>query len=475
MVIGLSQNLRLQQQLIMTPQLQMAIRLLQVSRMELVEMIHEELETNPTLEQPDAEKAEDMEIDAVASPEEAVTREVEVGEKFENDIDWSNYLGEYSSAGNVAYESDEREATNYEAFTPSRSNLSDHLKWQLLMTEPTVEHERIGSMIIGNLNRFGYLDASLEEIAHMTGTDVPDVAHVLKKLQEFDPPGICARSLSECLLIQMRQLGMDDPILENIVLNHIHNLENKRYKVIARELGTDIDTITAAVALIKQLDPRPADRYSDDDQIYITPDVYVYRDGDDYAVRLNDDSIPPLYINSYYRKVVGRGDHITKEARSYLKERLRSAEWLIKSIRQRQKTIYNVMKSIVKFQRDFFDNGITHLKPLVLRDVAEEIEMHESTVSRVTTNKYAHTPHGIFELKFFFNSSIGRDNGESIGSASVQEKIRRIIAGEDSKKPMSDNRIADVLSDSGIRIARRTVAKYREMMGVLPSGKRKQI
>jgi len=465
----------MQQQLIMTPQLQMAIRLLQVSRMELVDMINEELETNPTLEEPDTGKDPDEKNEAVEAVETAVTKEVEVGEKFDNDIDWSNYLGEYNSVGKVAYETEEREAANYEAFTPSRSNLSDHLKWQLLMAEPTPEQERIGEMIIGNLNRLGYLDASLDEIVRMTGGTISDVESVLKKLQEFDPPGICARNLSECLLIQIRQLGMDDPILENIVLHHIPDLENKRYKAIARDLGTDIETVSAAVALIKQLDPRPADGYNDDDQIYITPDVYVFMEGDDYSVRLNDDSVPPLYINNYYRKVVGRGDHITKEARSYLKERLRSAEWLIKSIRQRQKTIYSVTKSIVKFQRDFFDNGITHLKPLVLRDVAEDIEMHESTVSRVTTNKYAHTPHGIFELKFFFNSSIGRDNGGSIASASVQEKIRRIIAEEDSKKPMSDNKIADALSDAGIRIARRTVAKYREMMGVLPSGKRKQI
>lgn len=475
MVIGLNQNLRLQQQLIMTPQLQMAIRLLQVSRMELVEMIHEELETNPTLEEPDEDKETNAEDQALEAAETDATKEVEIEEKFDNEIDWSNYLGEYNSVGNIAYESEERQAANYEAFTPSRSNLSDHLKWQLLMTEPTVEQERIGEMIIGNLNRLGYLDASLDEIARMTGFTIQDVESVLKELQEFDPPGICARNLSECLLIQMRQLGMDDPLLENIVLYHIPNLENKRYKAIADDLDTDIETVSAAVDLIKQLDPRPADRYSDYDQIYITPDVYVYREGDDYAVRLNDDSVPPLYINNYYRKVVRRGDHITKEARSYLKERLRSAEWLIKSIRQRQKTIYNVTKSIVKFQRDFFDNGITHLKPLVLRDVAEDIEMHESTVSRVTTNKYAHTPHGIFELKFFFNSSIGRDNGGSIGSVSVQEKIRRLIAKENPEKPMSDNKIADALSDSGIRIARRTVAKYREIMGVLPSGKRKQI
>jgi len=476
MTIGLNQNLRLQQQLIMTPQLKMAIRLLQVSRMELVDMINAELETNPTLEQLDGTNTEESQIDVDEMSLESEPREVDILEKFENDdIDWSNYWDDYQVSGNIFRESEQAESPDYELFTPSRSTLSDHLNWQLLMLEPSSEEKRIGSMIIGNLNSFGYLDVSVEEIARMTGSDPVAVESMLKRIQEFDPPGICARNLSECLLIQIRQFGIDDPIIEKIASNHIRDLANKRYKAIAQALGTDVKIVKTAVAVIKQLDPRPADRYTDVDHIYITPDVYVYKDGDDYAVRLNDDSIPPLYINGYYRKMVKRSGHITKGARSYLRERLRSAQWLIKSIRQRQQTIYNVTKSIVKFQRDFFDHGIAHLKPLILRDVAEDIGMHESTVSRVTTNKYAHTPHGIFELKFFFNSSIGRDNGDPIASVSVKEKIRQIIAKEDPKKPMSDNRIVELLSGSGIRIARRTVAKYREMMGILPSSKRKQL
>ncbi|WP_181550094.1 RNA polymerase factor sigma-54 [Desulfosalsimonas propionicica] len=473
MAIELQQNLKLQQHLVMTPQLQMAIKLLQLSRLELVEMVQQELESNPTLEE--SETVETPEETPAETPEAADAREITMEESFDERLDWQQYMDEYSSTGRVHYESEEKEAPNYEAFTASRTNLYDHLRWQLLMTRPTAEQEAIGSLIIGNLNKYGYLDVPLEDVAQMAETDVSQVKDVLYVMQTFDPPGICARDLSECLLIQARQFGIVDPVVEALLRDHINNLENKRYQVIARELKCSMETLSAAIELIRQLDPRPGFRYGDEDQIYITPDVYVYREGDDYIVMLNDDEIPQLHINSYYRQAVRKGEPIAKDTRTYLRDRLRSAEWLIKSIQQRRRTIYNVMVSIVKFQRDFFDQGIAHLKPMVLRDVAEDINMHESTISRVTTNKYAHTPHGIFELKFFFNSSINRADGNTIASASVQEEMRKIIAGENPKKPYSDKKIADMLeAASGIRIARRTVAKYREIMGVLPSSKRKQ-
>ena len=472
MAFELQQHLKLQQQLIMTPQLQMAIKLLQLSRLEMVEMVRQEMENNPTLEESEnIEPAEEVQPDAGES---APTREVAIEEKFDERLDWHHYMDEYSSTGKVHFESEEKESPNYEAFTASKTSLADHLRWQLLMTQPTPEEEMIGSLIIGNLNKYGFVEDSPEEIAAIAETPVENVMKVLSTMQTFDPPGICARNLSESLLIQARLLGIDTPIVTELICNHMKNLENKRYSVIARELKTDVESISAAVEVIRTLDPRPGGHWGDDEEIYITPDVYVQKDGDDYIVFLNDDDIPNLHINSYYRNAVKKGGDVTQEARSYLKDRLRSAEWLIKSIQQRKKTIYNVMTSIVKFQRDFFDHGIAHLKPMVLRDVAEDISMHESTISRVTTNKYAHTPHGIFELKFFFNSSINRSNGETIASASVQEEIRRIVSGENPKKPYSDQKISELLEDSGIRIARRTIAKYREMMGILPSSKRKQ-
>ena len=473
MVIELQQNLRLQQQLVMTPQLQMAIKLLQLNRLELVEIVRQELENNPTLEE--NESADISEEAPAAIPEPSSPKEVTMDDQFDNHLEWHHYIDEYSSTGKIHFESEEKEAPNYEAFTASKTSLADHLRWQLLMTRPTAEEEMIGSLIIGNLNKFGYMDIPLEEIARHAKSSEDKVKQVLAVMQTFDPPGICARDLSECLLIQAGQLGITSPLVIRIIRDHLKNLENKRYQVIAKELKTTIDAIIDAVELIRGLDPRPRDRYGEDEQVYITPDVYVHKEGDDYVVMLNDDDIPQVYINSYYRKAVQRGEDISRETRSYLRDRLRSAEWLIKSIQQRRKTIFNVMVSIVKFQRDFFDYGISGLKPMVLRDVAEDISMHESTISRVTTNKYAHTPHGIFELKFFFNSSINRADGDTMASASVQEEMRQIVAGENHKKPYSDQKLSEILEDRGIRIARRTIAKYREMMGILPSCKRKQI
>lgn len=474
MPIELQQNLKLQQQLVMTPQLQMAIKLLQLSRMELVETIREELETNPTLEESDV--AEDQEEPQQEQSENSEAAEVTIEESFEDHLDWQQYIDEYSSVGKVYFESEEKESPNYEAFTADKTTLFDHLRWQLLMTKPSEQEEAIGSLIIGNLNKYGHLEVSADEIAHMAEAPVLKAEQVLATMQTFDPPGICARNLGECLLIQADQLGIDDPVVTSIIRDHLKDLENKRYQAIAKELKVGMETVSAAINLIKKLDPRPGARFGEDEQIYITPDVYVYKDGDDYVVMLNDDEIPQLHINGYYRQAVKKGMSLNKDTRAYIRDRLRSAEWLIKSIQQRRRTIYNVMESIVKFQRDFFDRGISHLKPLVLRDVAEDINMHESTISRVTTNKYAHTPHGIFELKFFFNSSINRADGQTIASASVQEEMRNIIAGENPKKPYSDKKLAELLEESsGIRIARRTVAKYREMLGILPSSKRKQL
>ncbi len=472
MAFELQQTLRLQQQLVMTPQLQMAIRLLQLSRMELVETIRQAMETNPVLEE--SQESTPEEVLEMEPPESQTTKEVSIEEKFDNYLDWHPYLDEYSSTGKIHFESERKEAPDLEAFTANATSLADHLRWQLLMTCPSPEEEEIGSLIIGNLDKNGYLDISVEEIAQVQSARIEKVRDVLAKMQTFDPPGVCAADLKECLLIQTRLLGIEDPVVNGIISHHITDLEKKRYRAIAKSLHTDLDHVLSAVEVIKGLDPKPGDRFNEERIIYIVPDVYVYKDGDDYLILVNDDEIPRLRINSYYKKTVQRGEKISEETRAYLKDRLRSAEWLIKSIQHRSKTIYHVMQSIVKFQRDFFEHGISHLKPMVLRDVAEDIQMHESTISRVTNNKYAYTPQGIFELKFFFNSSIQRSDGGTIASASVQDKIKKIIDGEPPKKPFSDKKISELLEASDIYIARRTVAKYREMMGILPSSKRKQ-
>jgi RNA polymerase sigma-54 factor len=253
------------------------------------------------------------------------------------------------------------------------------------------------------------------------------------------------------------------------------NLENKNYKKIAKDLGISIDHVVSAVNVIKCLEPKPGREFSTEEPHYIIPDIYVYREGDDFKIVMNDDGLPKLRINRVYKEAVSNGTEISKEAKTYLNEKMQSASWLIKSIHQRQKTIYSVMESIIKFQREFFLKGITQLKPMILRDVAEDIEMHESTISRVTTNKYAYTPQGLFELKYFFNSSISRSNGEdSMASASVKDKIKQIIDHEDPQHPYSDKKLTELLEKANINIARRTVAKYREMLHILPSSKRKQ-
>jgi len=473
MAIELRQQLKLTQQLIMTPQLQMAIKLLQLSRLELADVIRQELQENPTLEEaqdapPDNSPVEEAET-GLESPKEPTLEE-----KIRDDIDWSNYIDEYNAPGRVVSETEGKDSPRYETFIARRPSLSDHLLWQLLMTFPTEEEEKIGSLIVGNLNKDGYLDISIEDLADTADTMPEKVEQLLSLMQTFDPIGVCARSIEECLLIQARHFDLDDTIITEIIKHHLKHLENKNYKAIARALKVSIDSIVSAVSVIKGLEPRPGREFSDEEPYYITPDIYVYKFENDFVITLNDDGMPRLRVNSFYKNAINRGDNIPDRAKDYIQDKLRSAAWLIRSIHQRQKTIYRVMESIVKVQREFFEKGIAYLKPMVLRDVAQDIDMHESTISRVTTNKYAYTPQGIFELKYFFNSSINRIHGGVIASTSVQEKIKQIIESENPKKPYSDSKIVALLREANINIARRTVAKYREMLKVLPSNKRKQ-
>ena len=343
------------------------------------------------------------------------------------------------------------------------------------MTKPNKEEERIASLIIGNLNKDGYLQVATEEIAYTNGLAHDKVEEILSVIQSFDPVGVGARDLRECLLIQATHLDFDDSIVTRIIDDHLPDLEKKNYKAICKSLKKSMDEVVAAINIIKMMEPKPGRQFSDETPQYINPDIYVYKLENDFVIMLNDDGMPKLRVNSFYKNSLSRGKKVSGEAEDYIQEKMRSAAWLIKSIHQRQKTIYRVMESILRYQREFFDKGIAYLKPMVLRDVAQDIGMHESTISRVTTNKYAFTPQGIFELKYFFNSSIRRASGGAIASASVQDKIRQIIQGENPKKPYSDDKIAQILKEDEIHIARRTVAKYREMLKVLPSNKRKQI
>ena len=477
MALELRQQLKLTQQLIMTPQLQMAIKLLQLSRLELMDTIRAELEENPALEEvPESTSVEQLTDQPDASSTDASeTKEVTIEEKLQEDVDWSNYLDEYNTPGRVHYESEDHDTPKFESFIAHKESLNDHLLWQFLMTKPNKEEEKIASLLIGNINKDGYLQISTEEIAYTSGSLPEKIEEILAIIQSFDPVGICARDLRECLLIQANVLGLGNTIVTDIIEDHLPNLEKKNYKVICKALKNSMDEVVAAINVIKVMEPKPGRQFSDETPQYINPDIYVYKLENEFVIMLNDDGMPKLRVNSFYKNSIGRGKKVSGEAENYIQEKMRSAAWLIKSIHQRQKTIYRVMESILRYQREFFDQGIAHLKPMVLRDVAQDIGMHESTISRVTTNKYAFTPQGIYELKYFFNSSIRREHGGAIASASVQDKIRQIILAEDPKKPYSDDKIAQILKKEEIHIARRTVAKYREMLKVLPSNKRKQI
>ena len=472
----LKQTLKLAQQLIMTPQLQQAIKLLQLSRLELIETVSQELEENPVLEDnPWEDRDEDQNSpDAVETDDSSRgdPLEVRADERVPQDINWENYMGEYSSRS-LASTYEARDTPSFENFVSEEDDLQDHLLWQLVLSKFTEEEERFGAELIGNINEDGYLASPVEEIAETVGVEPEKLEGILQIIQEFDPPGIAARDLRECLLNQLRIHEIDNPVVKLIVQDHLGLLENKNYLLLSKKIGKNSDQIREAVEIITQLDPAPGRQYSTERPQYISPDIYVYKIDDEYVIMLNEDGLPRLKINSVYKDFLEGKTVIASDTKEFLQDKLRSAVWLIKSIHQRQRTIYKVTESIIKFQRSFLDNGISHLKPLILKDVAEDISMHESTISRVTTNKYVHTPQGVFELKFFFNSAINRVAGDTIASESVKERIRKIIQDEDRVKPLSDKKIVELLKTDGIDIARRTVAKYREMMGILPSSKRK--
>ncbi|MEW5737221.1 MAG: RNA polymerase factor sigma-54 [Thermodesulfobacteriota bacterium] len=477
MALELRQQLRMSQQLVMTPQLQMAIKLLQLSHLELLDVIRDEMEQNAALEEGEelsaADRLEIAEAKESAETEPPPESEINMEENVPADLDWVGGSDDDERPGQVRAENEDREFPKFENFLAKRESLSDHLLWQVMLRFSDEVEKNIGQMIVGNLTRDGYLDAGAEDIARICRCPEETVRGVLAEMQTFDPLGVCARDLKECLRIQLRALDLSGSLADRIVKDHLPLLENKNYKAIAQAEKVTREEVAEAVAVITALEPRPGRPFSEEEPHYIVPDIFVYKMGEEYEIILNDDGLPKLHISRFYKKALLSGEGLSPDAKNYVQGKLRGAAWLIRSIHQRQRTIYRVMESIVKFQRDFLDKGILHLKPMVLRDVAEDIQMHESTISRVTTNKYAHTPQGIFELKFFFNSSINRHHGPAVASASVKDRIARIIKDEDPKKPFSDDKIAEMLSADNIQIARRTVAKYREMLGILPSSKRR--
>ncbi len=466
-------SLRQTQRVVMTPLLQQAIQLLQLSTLELQELVQKELLENPLLEEVPPEGTDAA--DAPATAPTAVTQPatdgaVDAAQADALPFDLTAVIFDYPEEPSLVAQED-REELPFENFARSDSSLADHLEDQLRMASDDPRVRTIGLAIIGNLDEDGYLRCELPEIAENTETGIDEVEKVLVDvIQKFDPPGIAARTIRECLLLQLRADPMPDPVAVEIVEQHFETLERHRYLDISKALRLPIERIMEAVEEIQALEPKPGRRFGAPETRYITPDVFVYKMGDDYTVVLNEDGIPRLRVNALYRSLLrGAG----ADAKQYVEQKLRSAIWLIKSVHQRQRTLYRVTESIVKFQRRFLDKGLSSLRPLSLRDVGEDIGMHESTISRVTTNKYVQTPQGLFELKYFFHSGIATGDGDMVSSLSVKKMIRDLVEAEDTAKPLSDQEVARVLKERGLVIARRTVAKYREELAILPSHRRR--
>jgi RNA polymerase sigma-54 factor len=549
-------EMRMSQQLIMTPQLQQAIKLLQLSRIELEELIDQSLIENPTLEMSPVEDEEEGGEKKNEEQDDA-SNLVEEQVQLSYDEEWQNYI---ESGAGVMQDVKTRTADTDDQSNPLEATISkentlmDHLFWQLDLSTFTQIEKDLAEHIIGNIDSEGYLSISIRELLASTpklhnlvkelllkneietlvteeSVEMFDVYHesrervekkkkgrkkkspvlddedddveeldisqvsndqcgvlelVVKMIQRFDPPGVATRTLQECLTNQLKILRLEDSLAMKIICENMSFLEQKDLKKIARLQKADIQEVVKAYQIITELEPKPGRPFGGEVTQYVVPDVFIYKRGSEYVVSMNQDSVPRLRINPYYQSLLKENKEeaaAKKENGSdqdmtyqYILEKIKAGDWLMKSIEQRQKTIYRVTKSILKFQHEFFEKGIDYLRPLVLKDVAEDIEVHESTVSRITTNKYVYTPQGIFELKYFFTSGIDQGDGDVISSKKIKDYIKKLIESEDKKKPYTDLQIKnELLENAGIKVARRTVAKYREAMNILPSNKRKKL
>lgn len=459
------------QKLVMTPKLQQAIKLLQVTSLELQQMLKQELMVNPLLEEaeePDEEVAEEQ-VERESDDE----GELKAGEE---QIDWDRYLKDGFEMGQRSSgEHEEREDREFQDRVPvAGRTLAEHLAEQLRMATDSEADRTIGEFIIGSLDADGFLSLSAKEISDLLSTDEADVARVVALVKTFDPPGVAAHDLAECLLIQLEQLGAADSLAATLVREHLEDLRQRRYPEIARKTRKTVKEIQAAAEAVAKLDPRPGARFTIDEPRYIVPDLIVEKVEDRYVVQLNDRNVPRLRINRAYRDILRGSKDRNPEEYNYVVDKLNSAKWLIKTIDQRRRTMIRVMEAILEVQHDFFEKGIEHLKPLTLQQIAEMVQMHESTVSRVTNNKYVQTPRGVFELKYFFSTGLRTDDGDVASSKQIKERIRTLIGDEDKSKPLSDQEIGEILKREGFNVARRTVAKYRDQLEIFHARMRKQ-
>jgi RNA polymerase sigma-54 factor len=467
--LGLSA--KLSHRLILTPSLQQAIKLLPLTTLELAEVLDQEVMENPLLEEvPVQETLSTEEIAQQEAKEEAEQKDDPLKE-----IEIEKFFEEFLDDGRRGKPSEVPEAPPIENTLTEATDLYDHLLWQLHMTVTDELTTEIGDAIIQNLDEDGLLRMPLEDVANMGPYPLEEVERSLRLVQSLDPAGVAARDLTECLRIQLRVLGLEDSPADVMVRDYMKQLQSHQYAEISRQMGLTSEEVAHHLEIIQGLDPRPGNRHSPEKSAYILPDVYVVKEGDDYKVILNDDGLPKLRISPTYKRMLDEKKEGAEETRAYVKDKLRSALWLLKSVDQRQRTIFKVSESIVRYQRAYLDHGISHLRPLVLRDVASDIGMHESTVSRVVANKYMHTPRGVLELRFFFHSGITSSMGEAVSSVTIKQRIRKMIEEEDASRPLSDSRIAGILEKEGLPLARRTVAKYREELRIPPSNLRKTV
>ncbi|MCS7315865.1 MAG: RNA polymerase factor sigma-54 [Bryobacterales bacterium] len=499
-------QLKVAQKQILTPRLMQMVAVLQLNRLELKDLIQQELAENPVLEEASEEGGEEISpeelqalleaedervepsdkavLEATDTPEEApeelLAEEGELSaesaleerpaeppkpDPFE-EIDFGSFFEEYLDPGYRAPASEATERPSLENFLSQPVTLADHLRAQLSMMPLEEAVHDAADSIIGNLDENGYLTASLEEIAASGGHQLAHVEEALRVVQSLDPAGVGARDLRECLLLQLKSRNAEGGVAWQIVAGHLHLLEKKQVKELARVLRRPLEHIEIALRVIRSLDPRPGLRYSGPGARQVEPDVFITKEGDDYVIELNDDDVPQLRLSSQYRRLLDRAQEPDRQVRNYIKERFASALQLIKNIEQRKQTILRVCEAIVRRQRDFLDRGLDHLRPMMIKDVAEEIGVHASTVSRAVANKYVHTPHGVFELRYFFSEPVQGPSGAAIPLITLKRMVKKMIEEEDPANPLTDEQIAAMLKAKGIYVTRRTVAKYREDMKI---------
>ncbi|RJP24739.1 MAG: RNA polymerase sigma-54 factor [Candidatus Abyssobacteria bacterium SURF_5] len=475
------------QQMILTPKMQQAIEILQLSTLELEKYIQQQLTENFLLEE-EPTQTQEVELPSeipsftshTAAPAESMDEERERQDKESaRDVDkeletlMASYNDYYYEGRDLSFSDEDGKRGFIENTAAEAESMHTNLLRQLSLSTNNPTDYKIGEWIISEIDSRGYFSATVEAGAEKLGAPPEEIERVLKIIHTFTPVGIGARNLRECLLIQIAASHPDKPMLKKIVEDHLEQLAKKQFPKIAQALKISVQEVQDLAAIISSLEPLPGRSFGNREVIYIVPDVVVKKVDNDYVVYINDDGMPKLRISSFYRKLL-KGYTDNPETKEYVRDKLRAAQWLVKNIQQRKETIQKVAENIVQVQRDFFDRGVAHLKPLTLKEIAERIGMHESTVSRVTTNKYMESPRGIFELKYFFSSGIEGSDGESTSSTSVKEMIRQLIENENKRKPLSDQKITELLNRRGLNIARRTAAKYREELGILSSKYRRE-